>query len=381
KRDIIFDIFWLVTGQEERHWPKDKHGFFDLSGNAFFKEQILRLALASSIACWLEKSLLNLGFSSPIPRWPSDKQASACLSHDVDYPEVKRLLEPIRIIGRQGLSGLRAATAVIAGKRTHWHFSSWLQMEKNLGLHSAFYFAAVQGSLMKFVFGVPDPFYDVTSDRFKQLFRYLSDHGFEIGLHSSYLAFTNREQLSSERQILQRSTGQQIWGNRHHYWHLNPDDIESTLVIHEQIGLRYDSSLIHERYLGWRRGLSWPFFPFHQKERRELKTLQVSPTWMDNQLFGHLKHNPGDRLETLRAIIDRAVEQGGCIVVNIHNYVFDDLLFPDWRKTYLWLIENLIERSDFWIGTPGEIADHWIQRYSSILDRSRGLREGLPGLI
>lgn len=377
ERDIIFDVFWLITGQEERHWPKDKHGFFELSTTAFFKKQVLRLALASGIGTWLEKRLLGFRFPSPFPRWPNKKQAAACLSHDVDYPQVKRLLEAIRIIGRQGLSGLRAALSVMVGEKTYWHFSSWVELEKKLNLRSAFYFAAVQGSIFKFAFGIPDPFYDVKSQKFRKLFKYLTDEGFEIGLHSSYLAFESGKKFANERQIFQQSTGQEIWGNRHHYWHLNPDDIESTLMLHEQIGFKYDSSLTHERYVGWRRGLTWPFFPFHQAERRQLKTLQISPTWMDDQLFGHLDHNPGDRLETLRGLIDTAAEHGGCLVINVHDYVFDDVLFPGWRKTYLWLIENLLNRSDFWIGTPGEIADHWIKRYNSLVHESHGLEEGM----
>ena len=375
--DIILELFWLITGQEEKHWPKDKHGFFDLSTTAFFKKQVLRLALASSIACWVEKKLLTVGFSSPVPRWPANKRAAACLSHDVDYPEIKRWLEPIRIINRQGLSGFGAAVSVITGKKSHWHFSSWVELEKELGVRSAFFFCARQGSLAQIALGLPDPFYNIKSDRFTKLFKYLTDEGFEIGLHSSYLAFTRREKFAREREILQESSGQEISGNRHHYWHLNPDSVESTLMLHEQIGLKYDTSLVHERYIGWRRGLSWPFFPFHQKERRELKTLQILPTWMDNQLFGYLKHNPGDRLETLHALIASATEQGGCLVLNTHSRTFDDMLFPGWRKTYFSLIENLLDRSDFWISTPGEIADHWIKRYNSIVHESHGFEEGM----
>jgi hypothetical protein len=376
ERDIVFDIFWLITGQDEKHWPRDKHGFFDLSGTVYFEKQVLRLALASRMASWVQKELSKLGFSNSIPRWPGNKRAAASLSHDVDYPEERRLLEPLRIIGRQGLSGLRAAISVLSGTKHHWHFSSWVQMEKEYGLRSAFYFCARKGSLAKYTFGIPDPFYDVRSPRFRRLFDFLNDEGVEIGLHASYRAFESREKLAIERQVLQQATGQQIWGNRHHYWHLRPDDSESTLLLHEEIALRYDSSLGHERYVGWRRGLSWPFFPFHQKERRELKTLQIPIAWMDDHLFGHSNDNPGNRFEILQSLVDTTGEQGGCLLVDAHNYVFDETLFPGWLKAYRWLVEHLVDRSDFWITTPGEIADHWIKRYDSIVNGSFGLSEG-----
>ena len=55
-----------LTGKEEKHYPKDKHGFFDLSGTAFLQKKVLRLALASGIASWIEKKLLNLCFIAPV---------------------------------------------------------------------------------------------------------------------------------------------------------------------------------------------------------------------------------------------------------------------------------------------------------------------------
>ena len=52
-RDILFDIFWLLTGQEEIHFSKDKHGFMDLSGNPYLSENIMQEATASQIRVWL----------------------------------------------------------------------------------------------------------------------------------------------------------------------------------------------------------------------------------------------------------------------------------------------------------------------------------------
>jgi hypothetical protein len=377
ERDIIFDVFWSVTAQEEKYWPKDRHGFFSLNGTAFLREKALRLAPASAIGCWLEKKMLKLMCFPPQPRWPYKKEAAASLSHDVDYPEVRRVLEPIRLICRQGLSKVRPAISVLTRGRDYWNFSAWAELEKSYEVKSAFYFSAQKGSIAKYACGTPDPFYDIRSDRFKEVFKYLTDEGFEIGLHASYWAFRNQEKFANEKALLQEASGQEIGGNRHHYWHLNPGDIEDTLLLHERIGLKYDTSLIHERYIGWRRGLSWPFFPFHQKERRELKTLQIPSCWMDNQLFGYLDHNPGGRFEILHSLIHKAAEQGGCLLVDVHDYVFDDTLFPGWSKTYRWLVEALTNRSDFWIGTPGQIADHWIKRYHSITDESHGLTLGL----
>jgi hypothetical protein len=376
-RDLIFDVFWLVSGQEEQLWPKDRHGFFDLTGTPALREQTPRQALASQISTWLERALVNLGCPPPLPRWPNGKRAAAGAGHDVDYPEVIRWLEPLRILARRGPQGIGPALDVLAGKRNHWAFPMWVNMEKGIETRSAFYFVARRGSLLRYARGTPDPFYDITSPLFGDLFRFLSSEGFEVGLHASYLAYQSQEQFATEKQRLEEACGQPVVGNRHHYWHLNPDDVEDTLLMHQQVGLAYDSSLLHDRYLGWRRGLAQPFFPFHQAERRELRTLQIPIAWMDDHLFGQRVHNAGDRWELLRGLADRASEQGGCLVVDVHNYVWDDALFPGWAGTYrrLWLY--LLDRGDVWFGTPGEIANHWVARYETIVQASRGLREGM----
>jgi hypothetical protein len=373
QRDLIFDVFWLVTGQEERYFLKNKHGHFDLSETNWHRECALRLAVASSIGIFLEKTLAQLGFLGAVPRWPTGKKAAACVSHDVDYPEVVRWLEPLRIVWRRGWNGLSPAASVFSGRRHHWHFSSWVRMEQDLNTRSAFYFVPRQGSLLEYAAGVPDSFYNIRSDKFKRLFNYLAGEGCEIGLHASYQAWESQERFAAEKQVLEESCGRKVFGNRHHYWHLNPDDPESTLLLHEQIGLKYDTSLAHDRYVGWRRGLAWPFFPFHQKEKRELRTLQMSTAWMDDQLFSHRQYNPGDSLEILRSLAGTVAQQGGCLNIDVHDYVFDDMLYPEWAKAYFVLLEYLHTRSDFWIDTPARIADHWICRYSSITQASHGL--------
>ncbi len=377
QRDLIFDVFWLATGQEERYWPKDKHGFFDLTGTALLQEQVLRRALASQISIWLEKSLCNLGYPPPRPRWPHGKRAAAGVGHDVDYPEVKRWLEPLRIVLRQGSRGVGLGLAVFTGQRHHWQFEAWVELEKRLQTRSAFYFVPRQGSLLEYAAGTPDSFYDITSPRFRQLFRHLADEGFEVGLHASYLAFQSREKFAAEKHKLEEASGQPVVGNRHHYWHLNPDNVEETLLIHEQVGFKYDTSLIHNRYVGWRRGLSQPFFPFHQALRRELKTLQIPTAWMDDQLFGQRADNPGDRLKILCDLADRACDQQGCLLIDIHDYVFDEALFPGWTQTYAQLWEYLLSRQDFWLATPAQIAEHWTTRHETIVQASLGLNQGV----
>lgn len=380
-RDLIFDVFWLATGQEERHYPRGRHGFYHLEHTLYYQERLPLLALASQIALWLEKTLRSLGCPEPLPRWPHGKKAALAVGHDVDYPEVLRFLEPLRKVIRWGAHGLRPALEVAKGQHHHWHFADWVALEKGLDFRSAFYFVARKGSLPQYLLGLPDPFYDIATDKFRRLFHYLQAEEVEIGLQASYLAFQDLEQLRREKCLLEEMSRSPVRGIRHHYWHLDPCLPEDTLWIHERLGFEYDSSLIHDHFLGWRRGLSHPYFPFHPRLRRELRTLQIPPVWMDDQLFTYIQYNQikPTRLETLKIIADRVAEQGGCLSLDVHEYVYDERLFPGWRQTYYDLLVYLKDKGDFWFDTPLKISNHWRSRYCQILAVSQGLDLGLAG--
>jgi len=373
--DPIFAAFWLISGYEEDQYPTLKHGYRDLSGSPMLTAGLLRRGLASAIGCWLTDMLQRCGLPRGLPRWPNGAMLAASCGHDVDYPEIVRWLEPLRILHRQGIRGLRAAFDVVRGRRNHWHFHSWMALEEQLGTRSAFYFVARQGSLLEYATGRPDPFYDVQAPHFRQLFRELSTAGWEIGLHASYLAYTNYNILAAERERLATASGQPIEGNRHHYWHLDPYQPEQTLLMHEQVGFQYDASLTHNRYLGWRRSSTWPFFPWHRKLRRAIRTLQLPTSWMDDHLFGQKQYNPGERHGLLDELRDTVTQQGGLLLVDVHDYVYDDTLFPGWAATYRALWEDLAARGRVWFATPAAIARHWITRANQLAAVSTGLNE------
>jgi len=370
ERDCIFDLFWLASGYEEAHLPQNRFGHFSLTEQ---NQESCRRAVGSAIGAKLEAHIRRFIDFEPVAPWPNGKKAAACFGHDVDYPQVKKSIEPLRILARQGKGGVAAAKDVLSGKRTHWHFQSWMDLEKSLGFRSGFYFVPVKGSLLQYALGRPDPFYDINSQKFRKLFDILLNNGFEVGLHASYNAYQSFEKFDGEKRKLAQACGSPVLGNRHHYWHLDPQNSDATLKIHESVGLLYDSSLNHENTVGWRRGLSWPFFPYLKEEKRQLQTLQLPNCWMDDHLFGHKKYNPGDPVEILRNALDTAKKQGGCFMADVHGYVYDSVLFPGWSDLYRTLLEIVAARSDFWVDTPANIAKFYIERYNIILKNSAGL--------
>lgn len=374
-RDVIFDLFWWVTGQEEQHWPKDIHSFYT-APRFWLKQRILEQAPASAIIASLAMLLKHAGLGDPLPRWPQGKRAAAAITHDVDYPEVVRWLEPLRIISRQHWHGVNPAWEVLSGQRDYWTFSQWMAFEEHYGVRSAFYFVARQGSLLEYALGTPDPFYNIAAPQFRALFRRLIEGGWEVGMHASYMAYASHERFAAEKQRLEHAAGAPVFGNRHHYWHVSPVQPEETLQLHAKIGLLYDTSLTHDHHLGWRRGINAPFYPYAPHAQREIGTLQLPVAWMDAQLAQRSDLTQQQREAIVCDLVDRAAVQQGLFVANVHDYVFDEVLYPGWLATLRAALERIVARGDFWVATPITIARHWSDRYQQLLTLSSGLWEG-----
>ncbi len=372
-RDVLFDVFWQATGQDEQHADRNQHGHVIWRPEREADGAARRVPVASALITRLGDVLAAATGITPTPKWPGGARAAACLTHDVDYPEVIRWLEPARMMARFGPRGLGPALQVLRGTRTHWHFSSWMNLECTHGVLSAFYFVPRQGSLVEYARGTPDSFYDVTAPGFRALLRHLDTEGWEVGIHASYRAYESRDRFRAEKERLEVDGGVHVVGCRHHYWHTNPTDPEETLAIHQDIGLEYDSSLAHDRYLGWRRGLCTPYQPYDARRHRQLTLVELPPAWMDDHLFGHQRLNPGDPHDLLDGLLGTTIEHGGCLTVDVHEYVFDDVLFPGRRRLYEWLVRRLVDRGDVWVALPREVARHWRDRSDHLARQSVGL--------
>ena len=376
--DCLADCFALLSGAHERDLPANRHGHRTLPGSLRERQALCTEGPVSAAFERVGAALASAGLPpAPYPRWPAGKSWAAAASHDVDYPVPVRPIEALRILARRGKAGLPAAADVVRRRRHHWHFASWVELERRLGVRSAFYFVPRRGSLFQYALGTPDPFYDVTKPAFRRLFRWLESAGWEVGLQASYRAMEDRRSFGAEKQRLEQAAGVPVEGNRHHYWHMDPAHPDRTLRMHEEIGLAYDCSLTFDHYLGWRRGCTWPYWPFVSSERRAVGTLQLSTAWMDDQIFGHAALNGaranGDGDAQLDRLIATAAGSGGLLVTDIHEYVFDAELFPGWAATYERFWERVAARSDVWIATPAEVARHWADRARAIRSLGTGL--------
>lgn len=339
--DIIFASFWLLSGAREPHYHRDDRDNFHLRGTFLGREGVLEKPFVSLYAAFLRRHFAALGREPLAPPWLRDgRKAALALSHDVDYPEIIRGIEFLRVLAGQAGMPRRRALAVLNGSSHFWKFAEWVEFARRYDARPAFYFSARRGSLLQYAAGTPDCFYDICSPRFRRLFAELREQGCEIGLHASYNAYRDAQQLRREKETLEQAAGAPVEGGRHHYWRLNPQAPHETLAQHAAMGMRYDSSLAFDFYPGFRRGICHPFRPFHPGERRELDIVELPPTWMDDHFHRRLAMNhiagptaaeaeiSARTFAHARGLLDAVRSTGGVAVLDYHVRGMNGEFYP-----------------------------------------------------
>ena len=96
RNDIIFTIFWLLTGCAEKYIPRDNKDRHLILQSSLYKKGLLHKPLVN-IYAYLIRNLLDL------PRYKyiwGEKEFGFALTHDVDYPEEIKWIEFIRYVLR-----------------------------------------------------------------------------------------------------------------------------------------------------------------------------------------------------------------------------------------------------------------------------------------
>lgn len=365
--DVAFAAYWLLTGAVEPSYPRSRFDDLDLDRSVLVRDALLSQPLVSLHAAQWRARLDPAGTRALPWAWEEGAARYAfAFTHDVDYPEIIRPIEVLRVLRDRGVSGVPLAARVATGRSHFWTFREWVELAATHGTRPCFYFMARQGSLWQYARGTPDDFYDVRAPRFQRLFAELRDAGCEIGLHASYHAHRSTAMLRREVQRIAEAAGVECAGNRHHYWHLDPDDPNETLRRHAEAGLRYDSSLGLEYYPGFRRGICHPFRPFHPGRREVLPIVQLPPAWMDDHFDRRLAKNRIDDPDAVAtSLLDAARATRGIAVVDYHSRGMNGEFFPRYGP---WLARFAQEHFDATLRgmTPGEIHDTFVSREAAL---------------
>ena len=175
----------------------------------------------------------------------------------------------------------------------------------------------------------------------------------------------------TEKETVEKALDRPVFGNRHHYWHMNLNDVSDTALIHSRIGLIYDSSISFERCAGFRYGACSPFHLYDSAGKMAINTLQLPVTLMDDHLARWKKYSfSGQYQLEIDGLIDSVRRCGGVFVADYHNRGLNDTFYPVWSESYKYLLRKINERNDFYCDTPINIAKYWLAREEQICRES-----------
>jgi peptidoglycan/xylan/chitin deacetylase (PgdA/CDA1 family) len=330
------------------------------------------------------------------PLWPDARPFAMCLTHDVDM--VSRQVSPRQAIRALAAAApkvpsesntlperaLRAARAL--GRAAYFGVSRTpstaetlelcINIENDFGAKGSYFFTVHSPQVTHYdcVYRMDDHCeYRGKRREIRAVARELSDEGFDVGLHGSYLSAFDGRLLGAEKTILEEAIGQPVATIRQHYLRY---DVRATPLIQERAGFRADTTLGFNRNVGFRAGTSMPFRPYDFNHDSPLDILEIPLIVME---FSLLRPNSLELDEELaqrvvRHLVDAVAGVGGVATILVHPH---SLLDEKVVRLYRSVIEYGAERGA-WIATVASIDRWWRDRERRLMPQTSATDHPAP---
>ena len=314
------------------------------------------------------------------PAWPDDKSFAVCLTHDVDEVSMFSYRQILRGIQRPprnprqrypnirkafgfGLNTIRIMKNAFSKDPLHC-YERWLEIEEAYNAKSTFFIWPGWKNVTKHHYS--DSTYEL-DDRIifdgqncsvTEMIREIHRLGWEIGLHPSWYAFNDVDELKRQKGALESAAGSSIHSVRQHYLHY---DIRNTPRAHSEAGFKYDSTLGFNDNIGFRFGTCYPWNLYDLKAEEQLPIVEIPLIIQDVAMLSPgkgLRLNLEMALNYIILLADRVKDVGGVLTLLWHS---DQIINSEYVKVYTKSLEYL-ERQNCWITTVAEIGDWWTER-------------------
>ena len=351
--DIFNEVGHILTGYLEHFWEmkENKHEKLAKIPVVDYYEKIL-------FDCLLFASRrLNLTFKCK-PFWQDGKKFAVCLTRDVDrvhksYQYISHFVRNIRRGDfRSAMNQITSVARKLHGDEPYWNFDRIMEIERNLGIKSTFFFLNEQKKACLFSPGEWKLYwgrFDIKNPKIVEIIKRLDKEGWEIGVHGSYNSYRNLEMMREEKETLEEILGKKVHGISQHYCNL---EIPSTWEYQEKLGFSYDASLGFVTDIGFRWGTCHPFHPFNPENGRILSLWELPIIIMDNACAYKSWHD-------IMEIINTVERYNGLLLLRWHQAVFNEREFPGRSKIYEKIIETCKERGA-WITNAYNVAE-WLR--------------------
>jgi hypothetical protein len=310
---------------------RDTYNSFPADESIAYKYNFLDRAVVNEYAQILWRMLPRLGINQQCR--PQHQQFF--LTHDVDtlyfWSGPKQLLRLMAgdLLRRRNikLALERAAEYYLVVRKKikdPYDTFEWL-MDKSeaIGVKSRFYF--MSGGVTDY-----DNQYSINDPIALELIEKIKQRGHIIGIHPSYNAYNDFNQLKEEKKRLEEIVKQPITEGREHYLRF---EVPTTWQIWEDNGLELDSTCGYAEKEGFRCGTGEAFSVFNILSRKQLRLKERPLIVMEDSFATAQPHiTPEQMLEKVKTLIERTGR--GTFTLLWHNSNFATQKWEKYRGLY-----------------------------------------------
>jgi len=199
-------------------------------------------------------------------------------------------------------------------KNPSWSFKYLRTIEKEHGYRSAFYF--LHKDLKH-----QDSKYLFSEERVKGIFKFLIDENCEIGIHGNVRSVENKDAAKHFLKKINQELPFNISGIRQHRLLYK---LPKTALIHEELGIKYDSTLCFAEHEGFRNSFCLPFKLYDFENDRMINVWQIPLNVMDVTLFHYRNLNLSEAKTAIKTLISEVKKFNGVFTLLWHNDFFDE---------------------------------------------------------
>lgn len=340
--DILKDNIemWDMFSEKEEYSPKQ----LDTHERSTYANSAHRDICNPNVS----KYLVQKGFKM---EYPDNKKFAVCLTHDIDdiYPPLSHTLlssaHSVKNLNFNDLKKQMLWKIQDKKKSPYINFRQIMELEHKYDAKSSFYFIAAKKDLRRFRYDVED---------ISEEIRFISNNGWEIGLHGGYYSYNDFNEILKEKNRLEAILGHKIVGFRNHYLRFKVPDSWELL---SKAGFKYDTTFGYSDAIGFRNGMCHPFRPYNRNENKEINLLEIPLVVMDVALFD-VATSVDDAWKYTKNLIDTVEEYNGIITFLWHNNVFDCPFRTKWGTLYEKILKYCYSKNA-WMTSGEEIFNWW----------------------
>lgn len=349
--DLLKSAFYLLSGyQEYKSAEQDHYGRFPYKASLQHKYNFIDKPIVNYYFEIIAKAINEFSLLHGYKKITEKKHYNTFgfyLTHDIDnidYYTFNHLLYKLKqLVGLAKNEYSLAHNLKDIGKtivellkfnkkrNPDWSFAYLRELEQLFQWVSAFYFLHkdIKNQDSRYVF---------TEKRMQALFAFLENENCEIGIHGSVASAKNAKTALIFLQELQSVTKQTILGGRQHRLIFKTPD---TSLVHQSIGLKYDSSLGFAEHEGFRNSYCLPFKLYDFENDKPVNVWQIPLIVMDGTLFYYRRLSANEAFDAVEKILYEIKHFNGLFTLLWHNDFFDEARFGRVKQFYEGLLKKI----------------------------------------